>query len=291
MQWWCSARTTAWDWSWQPYPGVWLFALALAVGYATFVRRLQGAPAGRSRVGISRIASYAAGVFCLWVSLDWPLGALGAGYLASAHMLQFLLIALVAPPLLLHGLPRSAFGRLERRPRLLKLLRVLTHPLIALAFFNVVLLSTHWPSVVDTLMATQPGSFVLDMAWLASGLVLWWPLMAPVPERPGFSHMYRVGYLILATILNTPAFALLTFSELPLYATYELAPPVAGIPTRVDQQAAGLLMKIGGAGIFWTAITILFVRWYLEESDARDGNGEGGTPRQNLRHRSGGTEN
>lgn len=275
MQWWCSAQTSAWDWSWQPYPGVWAFVLLLALGYAALLRRLRRNAADRSQVGLSRIMSYAAGAVCLWVALDWPLGALGAGYLASAHMLQFLLIALVAPPLLLFGIPAEAYSRLAHRARLLKVLRVLTHPLIALAFFNVVLLSTHWPSVVDTLMATQPGSFVLDMAWLASGMVLWWPLVAPVPERPGFGHMYRVGYLILATILNTPAFALLTFSELPLYSTYELAPPIAGIPTRVDQQLAGLLMKIGGAGIFWTAITILFVRWYLEESRETDGSDEG----------------
>jgi len=267
MQWWCSAQTVAWEWSWQAYPGVWAFIVLLLLAYPA-LRSVEGDTAP----GRGRTTSYIVGVLCLWAALDWPLGALGAGYLASAHMVQFLLIALVAPPLLLYGLPGSVYRRIGERVHLLKALRVLTHPLVAIAVFNIVLLTTHWPSVVDTLMVTQPGSFLLDMAWLCSGLVLWWPLVAPVPERPGFTHMYRVGYLILATILNTPAFALLTFSELPLYATYELAPPVSGISTRVDQQVAGLLMKIGGAGIFWTAITVLFVRWYLEESD---GNEEG----------------
>ncbi len=260
MRWWCAAQTSTWDWSWQPYPGVWAFVLLLALSYVFLARRERGGPSGRLRA-----VSFFSGLLGLWIALDWPLGALGAGYLASAHMVQFLLIALVSPPLLLYGLPPSAFEAIERRPRVHRALRLLTHPLVAIAVFNVVLVATHWPQVVDSLMVTQLGSFVLDMAWWVAGLTLWWPLTAPVPRRPSFTYLYRIGYLILATILNTPAFALLTFSELPLYATYELAPPVAGISTRADQQVAGLLMKIGGALIFWTAITILFFRWYLSE--------------------------
>jgi cytochrome c oxidase assembly factor CtaG len=265
MQWWCSAQSTAWEWVWQPYPGVWIFVAVLAASYLSLQRAAGEPETGGSGHETSRAASFFLGLVCLWIALDWPVGALGAGYLASAHMLQFLLIALVAPPLVLHGIPVSAYGRLERIPVLLKTLRFLTHPLIALAVFNLVLISTHWPSVVDNLMSYQVGSFVLDMAWLGAGLVLWWPLVAPIPRRPGFTHMYKIGYLILATILNTPAFALLTFSDLPLYATFELAPPVHGVSTRDDQRIAGLMMKIGGGVIFWIAITVLFFKWYLAE--------------------------
>ncbi len=266
MQWWCSAQTAAWEWSWRPYPGVWAFIIVLAVAYWALARRpaarVGGDQRGEGRLGT---ASFLSGLACLWVALDWPVGALGAGYLASAHMVQFLLIALVAPPLLLYGTPEAGYKRLANRPFVLRVLRLLTHPLVALVFFNVVVIATHWPSVVDALMSSQLGSFALDMAWLAAGLILWWPLVAPVPERPRFSYMVKVGYLILATILNTPAFILLTFSDLPLYATYELAPPVHGIPVRTDQQVAGLLMKMGGGMIYWVAITVLFFKWYHSE--------------------------
>ncbi len=265
MQWWCSAQTAAWEWTWQAYPGVWIFIFVLAALYWLRLRRGAESDSGEAGKEAFGVASYSLGLVCLWIALDWPIGALGSGYLASAHMVQFLLIALIAPPLLLHGVPHSTYERLERRPVILRVLHFLTHPLIALAFFNVALISTHWPSVVDTLMSSQLGSFALDMAWLVAGLVLWWPLVAPIPRRPGFTHMYKIGYLILATILNTPAFALLTFSELPLYATYELAPPVNGFATRDDQRLAGLMMKVGGGVIFWIAITVLFIRWYLSE--------------------------
>ncbi len=265
MQWWCSAQSTAWEWAWQAYPGVWIFIVALAAFYWFRLRRARELDARVSGERRFTTGSFLLGLFFLWIALDWPVGALGAGYLASAHMVQFLLISLVAPPFLLYGIPASTYRLLERRPAILRPLHVLTHPLIALAFFNVVLISTHWPSVVDNLMGSQLGSFVLDMAWLAGGLGLWWPLVAPIPRRPGFTYMYKIGYLILATILNTPVFALLTFSELPLYATYELAPPVHGFSTRDDQRLVGLMMKIGGGVIFWIAITVLFFRWYLAE--------------------------
>ncbi len=266
MRWWCSAQATAWSWTWQPYLGVWLF-VALLVGLYSFAwRRFErrartGAPWGPR----ARAASWAGAVLGLWLALDWPIGALGAGYLASAHMVQFLLLALGAPPLLLYGAPPAAYGALTRRRRVLGALRVVTHPLVALVSFNVIVVATHWPPVVDGLMTSQIGSFVLDMAWLAAGLLLWWPIVAPVPRRPAFGYLYKIGYLILATILNTPVFVLLTFSDLPLYRIFELAPPVHGIPTRVDQQIAGLLMKMGGGFIYWIGITVLFVRWYRRE--------------------------
>ena len=262
MQWWCAATGAAWSWRWTPYPGVWLFILTLAAGYALTVRHAR---AGGHGVPRAKLVSFSAGLVLLWVALDWPVGALGAGYLASVHMVQFLLIGLLAPVFLLMGVPIEAYRSLERRPRLLGALGVLTHPLVALATWVVLMAWTHWPAVVDTLMATQAGSFLLDLVWLVGGLVFWWPVVAPVPVRPWLGYPVKMGHLVAATIVNTGVFAFLAFSRLPVYEVYELAPPVSGLSSRDDQLLAGLLMKIGGAPILWTAISILFFRWYREQ--------------------------
>ena len=137
----------------------------------------------------------------------------------------------------------------------------MSHPIAAITLFVAVMAWTHWPPVVDTLMVSQAGSFLLDFVWLLSGLVFWWPVAAPEPARSWLHEPGKVGYLIVATLVNTGVFAYLTFSPLPLYATYELAPPVTGLSTRDDQLIAGLLMKMGGAVVLWTAISILFFRW------------------------------
>lgn len=260
MRWWCSAQGVPWTWTFQAYPGVWLFILLLAVGYALLVRGF-----GPSERGERGTVPFVAGLGLLWLALDWPLGALAAGYLASVHMIQFLIVALVAPPLLLLGIPRSALESAERATVAGTVLRLATIPLIALILFNLIVVLTHWPRVVDGLMGTQTGAFLIDVAWLIAGAIFWWPIICPIPERPGFTPALKIGYLILNTIAMSGPFLYLTFSRWPVYATYELAPPIEGISKRSDQQIAGILMKIGGAIVMWTAITILFFKWYQEE--------------------------
>lgn len=261
FQWWCAAQQRPWSWAWQAYPGVWAFLLLLVGFYAWALRRTgAGPPPGRR-------AAFAAGILLLWAALDWPLGALGASYLASAHMVQFLVIALVAPPLLLLGIPGETYRGLASGGAAGTALRTLTHPLVALVLFGAVLGGTHWPPAVDALMVSQLGSFALDLAWLAAGTLFWWPVVAPVPERPRFGYPAKMGYLFLGTIVNTAPFLFLTFSRFPVYAIYELAPPVPWLGTREDQVVAGLLMKMGGAAILWTGITILFALWYRSQED------------------------
>jgi len=268
LQWWCSAQTAAWSWSPRPFPGVWLL-VALLVGLFWLLGRADDGSTGAPDTSHDRKTKWAwfGGVLALWVALDWPVGAL-SGYLASAHMLQYLLTALVAPPLLLLGVPSGAWRRLASRPGVVRVLRFVTHPLIAIAIFQLILFYTHLPSVVDRMMVTPLGSFAIDAMWLGGGLLFWWPVVAPVPARPGFGYPLKMGYLFLSTVLNTMPYAFLTFGELPFYGIYELAPPVGILGAREDQQVAGLLMKVGGGVVLWTAITIQFFMWFNREGEA-----------------------
>lgn len=267
MQWWCSAQGVPWSWSWQAYPGVWIFILLIAAGYRRILGQnppRTGEESGRRR----RVAAFVAGLILLWISLDWPIGALGAGYLASAHMLQFLIMALIAPPLLLYGIPTEAFEPLDRRPIVSRTLRALTHPIIALLIFNALIIITHVPPVTDPLMASQIGSFVIDLTWIIGALIFWWPVIIPVPERPWMHPLLKVGYIAGQLILGKPIFVYLTFSEYPVYAVYELAPRVHGISATADQQTAGLMMEVVGALILFVAATIVFLSWGNREQQA-----------------------
>jgi putative membrane protein len=235
-----------------------LFIVAAAGLYVLLARR------GTSGVGRGWAI---AGFLTLWLALDWPVGALGGGYLSSVHMFQYLLIALLVPAFLLLGVPDSAWSRLADS-RMRPALRLLTHPLITLGLFQVVLIWTHLPATVDGLMASQWGSFLIDMLWLLGGLLFWWPVISPVPDRPWFGEPLKMGYLFLATVLNTMPYAFLTFGDTPYYGIYELAPPVGRLTAGEDQQIAGLLMKVGGGVILWTAITTIWFRWYSREEAA-----------------------
>ncbi|HET9294624.1 MAG TPA: cytochrome c oxidase assembly protein [Gemmatimonadales bacterium] len=268
MTWWCAARDVAWTWHWQPYPGVWLFMLALVGGYIWMVRRMapKAAPPGRPPVSRRQWVWFGIGALALWAATDWPIGALGSGYLLSVHTIQWILYTLVAPPLLLLGVPdwlplATREGSVARR-----LLRVLALPVVALIITDAILLTSHVPAVVDGFRRTQAGSFLIDMAWLAGGLVMWWPILAPNPMISRVSPPWQIGYLFFATVVPTVPAAFLTFADFPVYALYELAPRVHGIPAGADQQVAGLLMKAVADPILWLAMGILFFQWSRREA-------------------------
>jgi cytochrome c oxidase assembly factor CtaG len=74
-----------------------------------------------------------------------------------------------------------------------------------------------------------------------------------------------MAYLFASMVVMTAPGAMITFSDLPIYATFELAPPIPGISPIDDQRIAGIGMRLGGALVAWIAITVLFIRWTRAE--------------------------
>lgn len=262
MTWWCSATRLPWDWAPRAYPGVWLVMAGLMTWYVLARRRLT--PEERAVDDPRRPVAFAGGWVALWVATDWPLGALGSGYLASAHMVQYLLYTQVAAPLLVLGLNEPMLRRLLARTRTTELVRLLCRPVAAVVLFNAVLIATHAPVTVDALRTSQAGSFVLDGLWLLSGLILWLPVCGPLDEmRPSYPVRAVLLFVGAGVVPMIPG-GFLTFATSPLYGIYELAPRVGGFDAGVDQQLAGVLMKIGNVPLLWPAIGVLFARWATE---------------------------
>jgi len=265
VTWWCAASTDPWSWSPRAYPGIWLFMGLLLVGYVLAWRL---APAVDSPTDRNRRWAFLGGWAVLWLSTDWPLGSLGAGYLATAHMTQYVLYTMAAAPLLVLGLPEWMLRRVLSKLRASRLVSLLARPLVAGLVFNVVLISTHAPITVDNLRTSQVGSFALDVAWLVSGLLLWLPVCGPLAELKPSLPVRGVYLFLAAGLVPMVPGGFLTFSETPLYAVYELAPRVNGFDALDDQQAAGAIMKIGNLPLLWPVLAGLFVRWANQDRDA-----------------------
>jgi putative membrane protein len=269
MTWWCSASTAPWSWAWRPYPGVWLFIATLAFLYWRFGRHPDDTSGSLIEVVV--------GLALLWLALDWPIGALG-GYLATGHAVQFLLLALAAPPFLLTGI-RPRLGALARSSdRARRVCRTLAHPLTGLVGFNLILFLTHVPAVVDGLMTSGLGSFAIDVSWIIAGLFLWWPVFGPA-ETLRVSGPLQLGYLFAQTIPSTIPAAFLIFADFPLFKLYELAPRVTPLLTpSYDHQVAGLIMKTVGDPVVWGGMAVVFFRWANAERKA-DLESRGGLPK------------
>ncbi|MDH5804055.1 MAG: cytochrome c oxidase assembly protein [Gemmatimonadota bacterium] len=263
MNWWCSAQGLPWTWKWQPYPGVWLFVGVIALLYWKLGR---GSEDSSDSYAQSRPKFFLVGLLLLWAAIDWPIGPLGAGYLASVHQLQFVLLVVWAPPFLIIGVAPDAWRRLVFAPLVKPLAQFVTKPLVAFGIYNFLVIGTHFPDLVDGLMVSQLGSFGFDLLWIAAGFGLWWPVISPVPEMNGLSYPQRFGYMFGSVILAAAPALFLIYSKYPLYELYELAPPVTMMPAKSDQLLGGLIMKIGSTVAVVTATTIIFFRWHRAEA-------------------------
>ena len=260
--WWCTALTRPWTWEWIPYPGIWVATIIPIVWYVLAISRHAGV------IDWKRLGQFVGGMLVFWLASDWPLGTLGAGYLASAHMTQFLLYTLVAAPLLLLGTPEWMARGITRRLRMRRVLVWLGRSLVASAvIYNVVLLATHAPATVQALRTNQLGSFVMDVMWMTVGLILWLPILAPLPEARTRSTWAKMAYLFVTTsmVAVIPA-SFLTFTSTPIYGIYELAPRIGSLTAIEDQQLAGIIMKIATIPVVWTTIAVLWFRWSSREA-------------------------
>ena len=264
MRWWCSQLFEEWSWTPRPYLGVWTIVAGLWLSRHLSLRRF------RSRVGTLGVTTrqrwwFWLGLLTFWLSSDWPVGALGAGYLLMVHMAQYLLYTFAAAPLLLLSMPEWRLRAVVQRFHLHGTLKVLTRPLPAVLLANGVLISTHMPWTVDTVRVSQIGSFLLDIVWLLAGFLLWLPVISPMEEFRVRSVPLRLVYLFGAAGL-TPMIpgGIFTFARYPLFRTYEIAPRV-GVSALSDQQIAGAMMSAFGMPVIWIVAAVVWYRWAREE--------------------------
>lgn len=250
--------------SWQPHPDAWLLSVALLGGYlyalsAWGPRYADGAAAtGRHRL------YFVLGVLALWAATDWPLDAL-AEELFSVHMVQHLVYLFVAAPLLILGTPGWLLRRLLAPRPVATVWRFATRPLVALVFVNAWTVGYHWPLLVDASVTNDLVHFLVHVVWVMAGLVLWWPVLSPLPELPHLSYPVRMAYLFGASVLPTIPASFLTFGTVHFFSTYAATAPLWGLDPLTDQQIGGLVMKIGGGLLLWGVILVLFFRWHHEE--------------------------
>lgn len=265
VAWWCSGNPgQVWTWRYTPFLGVWIVSAALIGGYL----RAHGS-AGRP-VDRRLLRRWVAGVAAIALVSEWPLGALGAGYLATVGILRYVAITFIAAPLLIAAVPTWLLDRwLPHGTARWTAVRWLTRWPVALLLFNAVLFGTHLPGTIDTLKVYQLGSFAVDAAHLLAALAWWFPAMRREPDRGALREPLRAFYLFASSMLMFVPATFLAFSPLPLYGLYELAPPLwLGFDPVRDQQLAGVLMNVVGGLALWTVIAIGFMRWGQAEERA-----------------------
>ena len=216
---------------------------------------------GGLRSGGRHVASFAAALLVLFLALNGPLHNLSDTYLFSAHMAQHLLLTLVFPPLLLYGTPSAVMRPLLRPRWVMAVARVLTRPLIAAAVFTAPIVLWHVPAFYEAALRDHNLHIVQHLVFLTTAVIMWWPVLSPVPELPRLPHLLQMLYLFLLGIPMAITGALIALSDRVLYPFYAGAPRVGGLSPLDDQQIGGLLMWVLGGLMLWIVITVVWFRY------------------------------
>ena len=250
-------------WRFQFHPEVWLLIIGLIVAFVYTVRVLgpKVAPEGKI-ISRRQITTFTVMILLLWLASDWPMHDLAEEYLYSVHMVQHMVISYIVPPLALLATPEWLFRLLIGQGRTYKVVRFLTRPVVGVLVYNVTLMITHIPQIVNRSAAGGPLHYSLHVLIVTTSLMFWVPVCGPIREwrmADGAKMIYLFGTSLIPTI---PA-GWLTFAEGAVYKHYDTIVRVGGISVLSDQQAAGGIMKLGGSIFMWSIIIFIFFKRFM----------------------------
>jgi putative membrane protein len=250
------------DWTaWPADPSILAGVALLGGAYAAAILWRRRAAPG-ARLEVLKALSFGGFLAVLLGALTGPVHELSDYYLFSAHMIQHMLLVFAMPPLLLYGTPGWMLRPLLRDPRLLRLGRLVTRPAGAFTAFNLVLVAWHLPPLYNLAMEHHGVHIVEHLLFMAASVILWWPVLSPLPELPRAAYPVQLLYLFVVGLPMVMVAIFISMAESVLYPYYEAAPRIwAQLTPRADQHLGGLIMWIPGGLIFVAAISVVFFRW------------------------------
>ena len=249
------------------HPSTAVGILGLAGLYEWRLSRCKAGLAERGQVGEqraahspSRVPFYVA-LVVMFFSLNGWLHDLSDSYLFSAHMVQHLMLAFVVAPLMIMGTSGEMLRPLLAVRGLGAVARWMTAPTRCFAIFNVVVAGWHLPPLYNYALAHHPIHILQHLMFLAASVIMWWPVLSPLPELPRLSYPGQMLYLFLLSIPMAIISVYISYADTVLYPKYASAPRVWGITPMDDQMMGGLIMWIPGGLFFYTIISVVFFRW------------------------------
>ncbi|MCM3748562.1 cytochrome c oxidase assembly factor CtaG [Paenibacillus pasadenensis] len=277
---------------WSP----WLLFIALAalIGYYYLIGpwREKHYPMEK-RPGFWQQVMAVSGLFVLYMAQGGPMNLLGH-MMFSFHMANMSLSYLIAPPLIIMGIPAYAW-RAAFQARFWKRLSPVMNPIFSLVCFNVLFSFYHIPNIHDYVMTRYWVHEAYYFALLVAAMIMWWQITCPVPEWNRLNGLRKMAYVFASGVLLTPACALIIFADEPLYSVYNdpnvwaqaMSYCVSGNTADLlakfegpmffnlfvaleDQQLGGILMKLVQEIMYGCILVFIFRQWYNQENAEND---------------------
>lgn len=222
--------------------------------------------------------NYSLGVLVIFLALVSPVDDLGDDYLFSAHMLQHMMLGMIAPVLLVAGIPTSFVKAWFKVPLVARLEKIFSYPPLTLIVANATFWVWHLPYLYNLTLANETVHIFEHLLFLITGVMLWWPVFKPIPEgrlRP----MPAIVYMAISAFISTILGIIFTISDTPYYEGYahpddelgalKLIREDWGLTQLADQKLGGAIMWEPAGAIFLWAIMVVMIEWFREDSELK----------------------
>ncbi len=234
-------------------------AAAYAVRARTLARRGRPVP-------WTKVACFAAGLAVVFVALVSPLDTIGESRLFGVHMAQHLLLGDIAPLLVVLGLSGPLLRPLLA-PRVLRPLRSLTHPLVALPLWAANMCIWHVPRLYDAALAHDAIHALEHACFFAAGLLLWTTLLGLLPGPRWYGFGARAASLVVVWIVGGTLANVFLWSDRAYYTPYVEAPRTWGLSPLDDQRLGGGLMLVEMTVVVACVFVWLGLRWFATAAE------------------------
>ena len=265
------------SWAWRP-------EIILTLGLAATVHLL-----GRWRLkrrGGSRLVqpwrsiSYLSGLAILWIALMSPIDVLSSQFFFM-HMIQHLLLVMIAPPLLLiadpmpimlWGLPatlRREIGRwLRPESPVRRTVRSLTSPGLVWFYFVTAVVGWHDPRLYNLTLESDLVHDLEHLTFFGTAVLFWWHIIGSAPHiHKRLSLGVRIGYALSVVPVNALTGIAIAFASEPIYEYYTTVPRLGEMTVVQDQMLGGVIMWIPGSMMYLIAALILIAQIVRREDD------------------------
>ncbi len=264
--------------AWSFDPLVWLPAIGALLLWrhgVGRVRRLHPArPVARRRTG-----SWTLGIVALLIALDSGIERYDTT-LFSVHMVQHLILTLIAPPLLLFAGPITLLLQASTpgtRRRLIlpvlhsRIVRFFAFPVVSWLLFAGVLWASHFSPLFDLALENEWAHRLEHVLFLGAALLFWWPVVGPDPSPWRMAPPVKVLYVGLQMPQNTFLALAIYMATVPLYSHYVTTARSWGPTPLEDQQVAGGIMWLAGDLVFLAMLILLVFAWMRDDARRTEG--------------------
>jgi cytochrome c oxidase assembly factor CtaG len=258
--------------AWSFDPLVWLPAIAALLLWRHGVGRVRRLHPARP-VARRRTVSWTLGVVALLVALDSGIERYDTT-LFSVHMVQHLVVTLIAPPLLLFAGPITLLLQAsapETRKRWIlpllhsRIVRFFAFPVVSWLLFAAVMWASHFSPLFDLALENEWAHRLEHALFLGTALLFWWPVVGPDPSPWRMAAPVKVLYVGLQMPQNTFLALAIYMATVPLYSHYVTTVRSWGPTPLEDQQVAGGIMWLAGDFAFLTMLILLVLAWMRQD--------------------------